>query len=125
MSIFVDKDAKFIIGNHVHIGPNTAIDCHSSITIGDDTMVAWNCTIMNRDGHSIVDLSTKEVLNPIKDVSIGNHCWICQNSILLKGTKIPDNSVVVAGSIMTKKMIDSNCIYANNRKIKENVDIEF
>ena len=125
MSVFVDRDSKFIIGNNVHIGPNTAIDCHSTIKIGDNSMIAWNCTIMNRDGHDIIDLNSSTVLNPIDSVFIGEHCWICQNAIILKGSNIPDHSVVAARSTVTKKLEKTNCIYVNNKIVRKNIDIKF
>ena len=124
-SIFVDKDAKLTLGKKVHIGPNTGLDCHKSLTINDETMVAWNCLIMDRDGHDIIDLNTSNILNPIEAVEIGEHCWICSNSIILKGSIIPNHSVVAAKSTITKKLEKSNCIYVNNNIVRENIDIKF
>lgn len=81
--------------------------------------------IMNRDGHHIIDQKTKEVLNPIKNVKIGKHCWICQHTLILKGAEIPDNCVIGARSVVSKKLDQSNCVYAGNKKVKENIDIIF
>lgn len=125
MSVFVDKNSNFIIGNNIHIGPNTAINCHSNIKIGDNSMSAWNCTIMNRDVHDITDLNSSTILNPIDSVFIGEHCWVYQNAIILKDSNIPDHSVVATKSIVTKKLEKTNCIYVNNKIVKENIDIKF
>lgn len=88
-------------------------------------MVAWNCLIMDRDGHDIISLDTKEVLNPYNAVEIGEHCWVCSNSIILKGSTIPAHSVISAKSTVTKKLDKTNCVYVNNKIVKDNIDIRF
>ncbi len=123
MSVFVDKDTKLIIGDNVSVGTNTAIDCFSKIEIGSETMISWNCMIMTRDGHHIIDSKTKEVLNPIKDVKIGKNCWICQHALILKGAEIPDSCVIGANSVVSKKLDEPHCVYAGNKKVKQNIDI--
>lgn len=80
---------------------------------------------MNRDVHDITDLNSSTILNPIDSVFIGEHCRVCKNAIILKGSNIPDHSVVAAKSIVTKKLEKTNCIYVNNKIVKENIDIKF
>lgn len=61
------------------------------------------------------------VLNPDKEVIIGKHVWIGCNSTLLKGTEIPNDSVIAAGSIISKKLMDSNVVYVGGDKAKEKI----
>ncbi len=56
---------------------------------------------------------------------IGNHVWIGENALILKGVKIGDNSIVGAGSVVTKD-VPNNSIVAGNpaRIIKNNINWE-
>lgn len=124
-SIFVDKNARLTLGRRVHIGPNTGLDCHKEISIRDYTMIAWNCLIMDRDGHDIIDKQSGKILNTYNSIEIGEHCWICFGSLVLKGSFIPGHCVIAAKSTITKHLDNSNSIYVNNKMVKENIDINF
>ena len=59
-------------------------------------------------------------------IKIGNTCWIGANVIVLPGVTIGDNSVIGAGSVVTKD-IPANVVAAGNpchvlRKIDERDD---
>lgn len=82
------------------------------ITIGNDCLFSRGLVIRNGDGHTIFDEKTKGILNQPENVEIGNHVWIAESVKILKGSKIPDNCVVGAGAIVTKKFSEPNCILA-------------
>ena len=46
-------------------------------------------------------------------VKIGNNCWICTNTVILKGVEIGDNSVIGAGCIIYRD-IPANSVVKNN-----------
>jgi len=48
---------------------------------------------------------------------IGNDCFIGMNSIILKGTKIGNNLIVGAGSVVHKSFPDNVIIAGNPAKI--------
>lgn len=55
---------------------------------------------------------------------IGNNCWIGANSVICLGVTIGENTVIGAGSVVTKD-IPANCVAAGNpcrviREIDEN-----
>ena len=80
--------------------------------------------IWGSDGHAIMDKDTKEFLNkPSHPVIIGNKCWIGEAVRIQKRAIIPDNTIVGAGSIVTKKFTEENTIIAGNpaKIIKQNV----
>ena len=47
-------------------------------------------------------------------MSIGNEVWICCDSTILKGSSIPDGSIIGAKSLVNKKFGKTNCLYAGN-----------
>jgi acetyltransferase-like isoleucine patch superfamily enzyme len=70
------------------------------VEIGDDCMMSVGADVRNTDGHSILDLETRERANPAADVRIGKHCWIGLRAQILKGVTIGEQSIVGAGSVV-------------------------
>lgn len=91
------------------------------IEIGKDCMFSADIVIMNTDVHRIYDVDTGLKTNQGKEISIGNHVWLGIRTTVLKGVSIGDNSIVAAGSIVTKD-VKANTIVSGNpaKQIKEN-----
>ena len=54
---------------------------------------------------------------------MGNHVWICANSTILKGATIADNSIVAAGTTVSKELSQKNILITENNKIvKKNIN---
>lgn len=119
--IFIDKSAKFSIGNNSYINPESTIICKKQISIGDDCVISWRCQFLDDDMQSII-VNGKRT-NPPSPISIGNHVWICSDVKILPGTTIEDGVVVAAGSIVKGKL-DANCLYGGvpARKLKEGIE---
>ena len=94
-------------GKHVHFGKNvyanynlTMVD-DSHIYVGDNTMIGPNVTIATA-GHPI-DPALRDVQAQFNmEVHIGRNVWIGGGCVLLPGVSIGDNTVIGAGSIVTK-----------------------
>jgi len=87
---------------------------NSRITIGQDCMFAYDIDVRTGDSHSIISLENSERINYAEDVNIGNHVWVAAHCILLKGSAIPDNSVVATGSVVTRKYSTTGIIIGGN-----------
>ena len=115
-TFFVDKDAELIIGNNVGIS-QTAIICHKKITIGDDVKIGGGVKIYDTDFHSLDPLirTSKEDTNYkiLAPVIIKDRAFIGAYSIILKGVTIGKNSIIGAGSVVTKS-VPENQIWAGN-----------
>ncbi len=108
--------ARLKIGKRCSIGDRTEIHCGNAVTIGDDVIIAWDCNILDRDYHS-ADGSTEQ----IEPVFIGNRVWIGCHSIILKGVTIGQDSVVAAGSVVTKNVPEKTLVAGNPAKIVKKV----
>ena len=74
---------------------------HCKITIGENCLFSFGISIRTTDSHHIYDAESNELLNPEKDVIIGDHVWLASDVTVLKGSVIPPNSVVGTNSIYT------------------------
>jgi acetyltransferase-like isoleucine patch superfamily enzyme len=116
--------ASIIIEDNVDLN-GTSIACRSkTIHIKKNTMIGPNVIISDSDFHCIepkfrMPNQKKACFEMDKDIIIEENVWIGMNTVILKGVKIGKNSIVGAGSIVTKD-IDENSIYAGNpaRKIR-------
>jgi galactoside O-acetyltransferase len=107
--------AKVKIGCNVVINNNCCLICNSTkISIGENTCIGINTTILDSDFHSI-DPTDRKNKKPGLDepVSIGKNVFIGNNVTILKGVKIGNNSIIAAGSIVNYN-IPGNVIAAGN-----------
>ncbi|PTB85086.1 acyltransferase [Pseudidiomarina aestuarii] len=81
---------------------------HAQIILGKGTFVAPNCGFITAD-HSLDDLNSSSTG---ANIVIGENCWIGMNSMILKGVNLADNTVVAAGTVVTKSFTESRIIIA-------------
>ena len=105
-------------GRHVHFGKNvyanfnlTLVD-DTHIYVGDYTMIGPNVTLATA-GHPILPALREEVYQFNLPVRIGRNCWLGAGVIVLPGITIGDNTVVGAGSVVTRDM-PSGVVAAGN-----------
>ncbi len=94
------------------------------IEIGNDRMFGSNVLIRNSDAHTILDKTTKEILNYGKNVCIDDNVWIARDCVVLKGVNIAKNSIVGANSLVSKSCLEENSIYVGMpaKKIRGNIE---
>lgn len=105
-------------GKHCHFGNNvyanfnlTCVD-DTHIYVGDYTMIGPNVTIATA-GHPILPQLREKAYQYNSAIHIGKNCWIGACAVILPGVTIGDNSVIGAGSIVTKD-IPSNVVAVGN-----------
>ncbi len=115
-----------VFGQNTKMNTGCYIEAETAnIEIGNNCSFGWNCVVKNCDGHHIISDGKIKLNNG--DIKIGNHCWICSESSILKNTNLPDNSILAYKSILTKTETDkTGCLYAGvpAKVIKENVNWE-
>ncbi|MCF8069581.1 MAG: acyltransferase [Desulfobacterales bacterium] len=111
--IFECEDASVQVGDNTFIGGSKLI-CSKKITIGNDVLIAWGCTIVDHNSHAIkFSLRKNDVSEWMsgrkewthvdqKEVMICDKSWIGFDSIILKGVTVGEGSIVGAGSVVTK-----------------------
>ena len=107
--ICIDEGGISTFGKNIMVTGNSEIVCSKDIMFGSNCLLSWDILVMDNDFHDIID-NKGQIINAPKPISIGNHVWIgCRNTIL-KGTRIADNTVVAAGSVIARCVKETNCI---------------
>lgn len=117
-SIRLEENAILEIGKNTYLSANAVLRVAKKIKIGDDCAISWNVTIMDSDFHDYyIDDNLVENTN---EVIIGNNVWIGNNVIILKGVTIGDNSIIAAGSVVTKSVPPDTIVGGNPAKTIKN-----
>ncbi len=91
----VNRNPALLIGRHSAITHRHLIDCTNEVRIGEYTTVGgWRTQILT---HGIDLTLSRQTSRPIV---IGSYCFVGTGSILLKGSRLPDRSVLSAGSVL-------------------------
>lgn len=80
------------------------------IQIGKGTYIAPNVGLITAN-HDFENLDQHQESKPI---ILGEKCWIGMNSVILPGVALGANTVVGAGSVVTKSFPEGNCVIAGN-----------
>ena len=84
--------------------------CRESISIGDGTTIGPHTCIYDHD-HG----REEGALYKTAPVTIRKNVWIGAGCIILKGVTIGDNSIIAAGSIVTKD-VPADTIFLQKRR---------
>lgn len=105
-------------GKHCHFGDcvyanfNLTLVDDTHIYIGSNTMIGPNVTIATAC-HPILPELREQAYQFNAPVHIGKNCWLGAGVIVLPGITIGDNSVIGAGSVVTKD-IPENVVAVGN-----------
>ena len=104
--LLVDKDASLTIGKKVGIS-NSTIVCSQSVSIGDHVLIGGGCCLWDTDFHSVDPVIRKQDIGAgarSAPIIIEDNVFIGAATIVLKGVTIGENSVIGAGSVVTKSI---------------------
>lgn len=122
MKIHCDFGKNIFIGNDVIIGANCTFIDNEKITIGNTVMIAPNLQIYTAyhpilpEDRYIYDREPNDPLyfNTCADpVEIKDGAWIGGGVIILPGVTIGENSIIGAGSVVSRSIPD-NCVAVGN-----------
>lgn len=116
--IILRKGAEVTIGDNTGLNYRCMITAHEKIIIGDNVQIGPNVLIYDHDHDFRVENGLKQLKYKTSAVEIGNNVWIGANVVILRGTKIGDNCVVAAGSVIKGEFKnDTIIIQKRNTKV--------
>lgn len=114
-------------GKNIHVGKNVFINacCHfqdqGGITLGDDCLI----------GHNVVFATLNHFIEPAERASmhpapivLGKKVWVGSNSTILQGVTIGDNSIIAAGSVVTKDVPANTIVGGVPARILRHLDVK-
>ena len=126
--IFIESGFQCVFGKNIHFEGMAMLNFNctfldsSTITIGDRTLIGPGCCLICTN-HSIDPEERLKGVFHNKPIRIGKRVWLGGNVTVLPGVTIGDDSVIGAGSVVTKD-IPAGVVAAGNpcrvlRKVSE------
>jgi len=115
--ILVFKGANLSFKGSSYLNQRVQIICMDNITIGNDVMISRDVVIRDNDGgHEIL----REGYKKTAPVIIGNHVWIGQGAMILKGVTIGDGAIISAGALVTTNVMPKAIVMNDHAKTVQN-----
>lgn len=106
--VFIWGGGGLDVGSNVDINGYTVIYASGGVRIGDNVLIAANCVITSVT-HPMATAERHQLVSA--PVELRDNCWLGAGAVILPGVTIGRNSIVAAGSVVTKDIPD-NCICA-------------
>ncbi len=111
LKVFINNNNVLYFGKNNYF--NKVLQCiiseEKNVIIGDNCLFSTNICMRTADPHLMYSMKTKRRINYSKSIYIGDHVWIGQDVIVLKGAKIGSGSIIGAKSLISTKF-PSNCV---------------
>ena len=104
------------LGNYVYANFNLTLVDDGNIDIGDNVMFAPNVTVITAT-HPVLPALREKGLQFNVDVKICNNVWIGAGAIIMPGITVGENSVVGAGSVVTKDVPPNTVVVGNPARV--------
>jgi acetyltransferase-like isoleucine patch superfamily enzyme len=105
----VGPHARLTLGANLIVNSEMTVICWHEITVGSDCIVGWKVLLADSDLHQIRD-SDGRLLNQDRPIRIGDHVWIGCHTLVLKGSVLPENTIVAAGSTVVGEVREPGTI---------------
>jgi len=115
-ALMVEDNACLRLGRNFTVTGRSTICCKTSVTFGDDCLLSWDVQVMDDDHHELI-ASDGARLNAPQPIVLGRHVWVCSRVSLLKGTCLPDDCIVAAGSTVSRRVEESGCLVGDRGKV--------
>ena len=113
--IYINTPASLTIGDDFRINDGCKLIGRngSRINIGNDVTISNNAIILST-GYDIENwMSGNGKKHKTMETVIGDHVWICANSVICGGVRISGKYVVIAaGAVVTDDITEDYCLYA-------------
>src|SRR6202453_2862044 len=108
------------VGRNVFVNQNCTFYDLGGLDIADDVMIGPNVSIIT-SGHPL-EPSLRRTTTIGKPVVIERNVWIAAGAIIIGGVTVGENSVVAAGSVVTRDIPSNTLVGGNPAKIIRSID---
>lgn len=111
------------IGHNFYANHNLTILDGAKVTFGDNVFIGPNCGFYTA-GHPVEAKPRNEGLEYAHPITVGHNVWIGGHVVVLPGVNIGDNSVIGAGSVVTKNIPANVIAVGNPCKVIRQIDVQ-
>lgn len=120
-NFFCDYGFNIEFSENCYINHNCVIlDC-AKVKFGQNVLIGPNCGFYTAI-HPINAEERNQWFEYAKPITIGNNVWFGGNVVVLPGVSIGNNTVIGAGSVVTKDIPDNVVAVGNPCKVIKNID---
>jgi len=109
-------ESQIIIGSNSGLS-GTSVCAAKSVKIGNNCLIGANVTITDSDFHAVSPVNRRYNTNRddigCAPVVIEDNVWLGMNVLVLKGVTIGRNSIIAAGSVVTKSIPEDSIAGGN------------
>lgn len=109
---YCDYGKNIEVGKNFYANYNCTILDVAKVIIGDNCMLAPNVAIYTA-GHPVHPLTRNTLYEYGIEITIGDNVWIGGNTVICPGVHIGSNTVIGAGSVVTKDIPDYSIAAGN------------
>lgn len=109
--LYRKKGAK--IGNNCNLCTHLPLNEIYLIEIGDNTVLSYGINFVTHDA-SYGAVINKKYIDLYGKIIIGKNCFVGAGSTLMYGIELGDNTIVAAGSVVTKSFKEGNIVIGGN-----------
>ncbi|OZS44421.1 acyltransferase [Photobacterium sanguinicancri] len=111
------KKPQLLIGNNVEIGWQNTLAVGSTIQLDDNVRLAGKVFLAGYPGHPINPMDRAadqpDLPQQVGDIHLCRNVWLGTGVIVIAGVTIGENSIIAAGSVVTKN-IPANVLVGGN-----------
>lgn len=119
---WTDGGRNIRVGRRVFINQNCTFYDLAPISIGDDVMIGPNVSLIT-SGHPVAP-SQRRALLIGKPIDIERNVWIAAGATLVGGVTVGENSVVAAGSVVTRDVPPNSLVGGNPAALIRSIEGE-
>ena len=103
------------VGHNVFVNQNCTFYDLGGLDIGDDVMIGPNVSIITA-GHPL-EPSQRRAATVGKPIVIEKGVWVAAGATIIGGVTVGENSVVAAGSVVTKNVLANTLVGGNPARV--------
>jgi acetyltransferase-like isoleucine patch superfamily enzyme len=112
---YTEGGVSIRVGRNVFVNQNCTFYDLGGIDIADEVMIGPNVSLIT-SGHPL-EPSRRRAFVVAKPIVIGRNVWIAAGATVIGGVTIGENSVVAAGSVVTKDVPANTLVGGNPARI--------
>ena len=132
--LIIGEDGVMDIGSDTKIMALCNVVAYKRVVLGNNSWIVHRSQVMDTNFHYVANFQRGGVKQIARPITIGDYCWICNNSTISGGAHLPHKTIVASNSLVNKDMSDipeesliggipAKLLYTGIRRI-DNVELE-